>query len=334
MAFDPEGARFRLGEARGHYESWFLRGNHPSRALAFWLRYTVFSPKNRPQDAYAELYAIVFDGERARHVATREKHPLTEAFFPTSGLGVRIGASRLDEGHATGSARGPGQDAPTITWELVIRGGDAPLLLLPEKYYDGGFPKAKSLVMRPGVSFSGYLLVDGERVDVTGWRGSLNHNWGVRHTDRYAWGQVIGFPGAHDTVLEVATARIALGPVLSPAMTPIVLRHRGHEYRLNDMRKLFGRAKVKGLDWSFKARGDGIELRGAMRMGPPDAVTLIYENPPGGAKICINTKIASCRLEIRTASGAEELFTPSGAAFELLVDALADTGVDGLPSPI
>ena len=29
----------------GHYESWFLRGNHPSRPLAFWIRYTIFHPR-------------------------------------------------------------------------------------------------------------------------------------------------------------------------------------------------------------------------------------------------------------------------------------------------
>ena len=58
---DVEGARFRLGEARGHYESWFVRGNHPSRPLAFWFRYTVTSPAHRPQDSVAELFAIVFD---------------------------------------------------------------------------------------------------------------------------------------------------------------------------------------------------------------------------------------------------------------------------------
>lgn len=29
----------------GHYESFFQRANHPTRPLAFWIRYTIFSPK-------------------------------------------------------------------------------------------------------------------------------------------------------------------------------------------------------------------------------------------------------------------------------------------------
>jgi len=334
MAVDPEGARFRLGAARGHYESWFVRGNHPTRPLAFWFRYTVFSPAARPQDAEAELYAIVFDGERGRHLVARQRHPLSDSLFPTAGLGVRIGASRLDRDSAEGRAEGPGPGV-VISWKLAFVGGGPPLLMLPERLYAGGFPKAKSLVIRPSVTFGGEIALGDEVLPVDGWRGSVNHNWGSRHTDRYAWGQVAGFVDHPDTFLEVATARIRVGPVLTPAMTPIVLRHQGREHRLNALRTLFGRASLHGLEWSFKARGEGLALRGTMRAGPIDVVTLWYPNPPGGQKICINTKIATCELELTTDGGhTERLRTPNGAAFELLVDALSDTGLATLPTPI
>jgi len=336
MAVDPEGARFRLGEARGHYESWFLRGNHPDRPLAFWFRYTVTSPTGRPQDAVAELFAITFDGERGRHGVARERHPMIETMFPSSGLGVRIANARLERDHAYGNAHGPNKESPgaaMIAWDLNFSGGGAPLLLLPEGLYSGGFPRAKSLVMQPNVTFKGTYHVGHETTVVDGWRGSINHNWGERHTDRYAWGQVAGFPEAPDTFLEVATARIRLGPILSPPMTPVVLRHRGHEYRLNKLRKLFGRAHMNGLEWSIKARGDGLRLRATFRTAPLDVVALYYDNPPGGRKICINTKIGSCDLELTTAAGVEHLRSPHGAAFELLCDALSDIGVPNLPTP-
>ena len=353
MTVDPEGARFRLGVARGHYESWFVRGNHPTRPLAFWIRYTVTSPAARPQDAVAEMFAIVFDGERGRHVVARQTHPLSEALFPTSGLGVRIAGSRLERDSAEGRAEGPtvarggaegptvargGAEGPTtgvaITWKLAFEGGGPPLLLLPERFYAGGFPKAKSLVIRPNITFKGHVQVGDEAIPVDGWRGSVNHNWGSRHTDRYAWGQVAGFIDAPDTFLELATARIRMGPVLTPAMTPVVLRHHGREHRLNALRTLFGRASVRGLEWTFKAEGEGLSLRGTVRAAPADVVTLFYANPPGGRKICINTKIATCDLELTTARGVERLRTPHGAAFELLVDELSDTGLPDLPAPI
>lgn len=331
MKVDPEGARFRFGVARGHYESWFVRGNHPTRPLAFWLRYTVTSPAARPQDAEAELYAIVFDGERDRHVVARQPVPLSDSLFPTAGLGVRIGAAQLSRDGAQGRAQGA---SAVIAWTLTFEGGGPPLLLLPERFYAGGFPKAKSLVMRPSVTFGGQVTIGDEVIPVDGWRGSVNHNWGSRHTDRYAWGQVAGFADHPDTFLEVATARIRVGPILTPAMTPIVLRHRGREHRLNALRTLFGRAAIEGLEWTFKARGEGVALRGVVRASPRDVVTLWYPNPPGGRKICINTKIASCELELESDAGAERLATTHGAAFELLVDALSDTGLTTLPTPI
>ena len=75
--------------------------------------------------------------------------------------------------------------------------------------------------------------VDGRRVDVQNWRGSLNHNWGRRHTDHYAWGQVAGFDNAPDVFLECATARLRFDGIWTPAMTLVVLRIGSEELRLN-----------------------------------------------------------------------------------------------------
>jgi len=44
-------SRYIQGQKRGHYESYFLRANHPSRPLAFWIRYTIFSPDKQPEKA-------------------------------------------------------------------------------------------------------------------------------------------------------------------------------------------------------------------------------------------------------------------------------------------
>lgn len=338
MAVDPEGARFRLGEARGHHETWSVRGKHPTRPLAFTIRYTIVSPANRPQDASAELFAISYDGERSSHVIAREKHPLAEAILPTSGLGVQIGSARIQHDHASGSARrrlAPSSDGVVaLGWELAFRGGGDPLLLLPERFYEAKFPRSKTVAIRPGLSLSGELRIGSERIDVAGWRGSLNHSWGVRHTDRYAWGQVIGFDEAHDTIFQLATARVALGPLLSPKMTPMVLRHRGREHRLNALRKVFGRARLRGLRWAFKARGPNLKLRGIIHASPLDVVTMRFDDPAGGDKLCVATRLASCELEVTTAEGVEHLRTGSGADFELMVDRLESIGLDNLPPPI
>ena len=56
--------RYRPGDEEGHYESYFQRANHPGRPLAFWIRHTIFSPRNRAafeilsdRDAGNKMYA-------------------------------------------------------------------------------------------------------------------------------------------------------------------------------------------------------------------------------------------------------------------------------------
>ena len=51
-------------------------------------------------------------------------------------------------------------------------------------------------------------------------------------------------------------------------------------------------------------------------------VGLNYHNPPGGNKVCLNTKIAACNLRFRDkeAKTEEILSTSNRAAFEILTD--------------
>src|SRR4029079_18327575 len=108
----------------------------------------------------------------------------------------------LEEGSLRGAARSGDHH---IGWALDYTSPEPPLLLLPERLYTGGFPKAKSLVGSPNAHYHGALEVDGVPVEVDGWVGSQNHNWGERHTDLYAWAQVAGFDDAPNAFLECAS---------------------------------------------------------------------------------------------------------------------------------
>jgi hypothetical protein len=163
-------------------------------------------------------------------VAVKERHPFPSCAFAQDQLSVRIGDAELGEGRLAGSARRAGH---RIGWQLEYTCPDPPLLLLPERLYATGFPKAKSLVGAPNARFRGTLDVDGTAVAVDDWIGSQNHNWGERHTDRYAWGQVAGFDGAEQAFLECASARLRVGPLWTPWITPLVLRLDGREHRFN-----------------------------------------------------------------------------------------------------
>lgn len=314
--------RFDATLGAGHYESWFQRANHPTRPLGLWIRYTIFCPKGQPERALGELWAIWFDGERGVIAAAKQEVPWSECACARDRLQVRIGAATLDGR----SLRGSVQAAHALGWELEYTSPEPPLLLLPANLYEGGFPKAKALVGAPNAVFRGTMTVDGETHEIDGWVGSQCHNWGSRHTDRYAWGQVAGFDGAPDTFLECATARLKLGPLWTPAMTLIVLRVEGEQIALNSLgqaARAQGRVVAEGpeFSWALASRRRGVEVEARIRAPRAAFVGLAYKNPPGGVKTCLNSKIASCELTLRRPGRAPlTLRSASRAAFEILTD--------------
>jgi hypothetical protein len=309
--------RFISSDPGGHYESYFQRANHPQRALAFWIRYTVFSPKGRPADAVGELWAIYFDGERERITTVKEVVPISACRFAAQGLDVRIGSALLVDGQLQGRAC---SGANRLEWDLRYAGDEPPLLLLPAALYERGFPKAKALVGTPNARFDGVLSVNGEAVDVGGWVGSQNHNWGSRHTDSYAWGQVAGFDNAPRTFLECSTVRLKLGPFWTPPMTVLVLRLEDREICMNSLTQAFrARGEFDFPSWRFESRAPDLRVSGTVHAPKSLFVGLAYNNPPGGAKTCLNTKLAACELTVEEVGRPPRMLsTKHRAAFEIL----------------
>ena len=312
------------GQPAGFYESYFQRANHPTRPLAFWIRYTLFSPAGRPGEAIGELWAIVFDGETGRHVVAKQELPFAErCAFGREALSVAIGDARLDPGRLRGEA---GAGADRIAWDLSYAGGERPLFLLPLRLYEAPLPRAKSLVGAPLAVYRGTLRAGDREIPIDGWVGSQNHNWGTRHTDKYAWGQVAGFDDAPDSFLEIATARLRIGPLWTPNLTPMVLRHRGEEIALRSLRQAVQTdASFHYFAWRFRAETDRVAIEGVISARAEDFVGLRYANPPGGEKHCLNSKIAACELTLRRKAlggvvAVETLRTARRAAFEILTE--------------
>ena len=313
------GSRFRRGDPTGFYESYFQRGNHPDRPLAFWIRYTVFSPRARPDEACGELWAIYFDGESSRITAVKEAVPLSECHFSPTGLEVRVAGATLTDRSLSGRAVSKAHD---VRWTLDFDGEGPALLLLPEPLYSRPFPKAKALVGTPNARYTGMLTVDGVVIPIDGWRGSQNHNWGSQHTGRYAWGQVAGFDNAPEAFLECATAQVELGPFWSPRLTFVVLREGTEEIALNGLlQAMRTSAHVDSFAWSIDARARDVRISGSIHAPASAFVGLRYRNPPGGEKTCLNTKIASAEITVsRRGRPARTLTSRHGAAFEILGD--------------
>jgi hypothetical protein len=312
--------RYAPGQAEGHYESFYQRANHPTRPWAFWIRYTLFSPRGMPGSAIGELWSIFFDGETGEHVVAKEEYPLGDCHFDRDSFSARVGDRVLTPDALRGTCSSFGE---SISWDLTYGGDQEPLYLLPRRLYEGGFPRAKSLVGLPLAVYRGELVVNGRRIEVEDWVGSQNHNWGSRHTDYYAFGQVAGFDDAPGSFLEVVSARIKIGPFWTPTVTLLVLRHRGREYSLvTTAEGLRARARFGYFFWDFATESAEVRIRGRIAADPADFVALNYYNPPGGIKHCLNTKIGRCELTVTDkATGREDVLTTRRRAlFEILTD--------------
>jgi len=213
-------------------------------------------------------------------------------------------------------------DGRFLSWDLAWK-GDAPILyFLPHALYEAKLPKAKSVVAWPQARFDGKMIVGEREVEVAGWPGSQNHNWGSKHTDTYAWGQVVGFDGAPDTFFEAITAQVKLGPFKTPWLTVIAVRHEGKEYLLNTIgvaRK--AKAEWRFFEWDLENENADIHVRARITANKADFVGLDYRNPPGGSHTCLNSKIARCELTLTPKGGSPvTLKSRHRAAFEILTD--------------
>jgi hypothetical protein len=305
-----------------YYESRFIRANNPVRAQALWLRSTLLLPTTGA--AAADVWVMIFDPDGRADRALKQPHQIDQAVFRDDPWTARIGPVGVDAGSARGSAAAGSVRA---SWDLRIRPGEQPpVKLLTDRGYRARFPTAKTMVRHPLARFDGSLDLDDTHVNVDGWTGSVNHNWGRRHTPAYAFGQVCGFDGEPESTLEIVTAHAALGPVKLPAATLFVLRHGGREFALRSVPAARNtKAKYRPFRWSFQGSVDGVRLTGEMTASPADVIGLTYTDTTGTSKYCYNSAIATCRIQLSgPAVTPVELTASRRAMFEILTDVRND----------
>jgi hypothetical protein len=301
-----------------YYESRYIRANHPELAQALWLRETLLLPTDG--DPVADVWVMVFDPDGAGNHALKEPYPIDAADYSYDTWTARIGAATIDDRSAQGVVTGRNRSA---RWDLRITGGaEEPVKLLTERAYKARFPTAKTTVRHPLAQFDGRLELDDVRVAVDGWIGSVNHNWGTRHTPAYAFGQVCGFDNAPDSSLEIVTARARVGPFMTPGVTLLVFRHDGQEFAV---RSIIGSMQTHGryrpFSWAFGGRVGEQMIEGEIVAEPSDVIGLTYTDTDGRSKYCYNSAIATCRIQVAgKAFERAELVATRRAMFEILTD--------------
>jgi hypothetical protein len=312
----------------GHVESWFLKANDPKAPeRAFWLKFTLLAAPGgaqRARPALAEVWAIRFDGGNT-HRAAKGSFLASESTLGAGVLDVKVGSCELGPGRVKGAV---GEGASRLSFDLEFDygadGGQTPIFGFPHTWmYEGGFPKSKLYTSCPNTHFRGKITAGDDIWEIEEWRGMLGHNWGVTHSPSYHWAQCslfVGDDGPEDAVFEGFSGKIALGPFLSPWLSGGVLRYKGEDILLNSVGGLFGnKVRTELYRWSCVLSGGEWRAIWSVEAPRDDFVGLRYFDPGGRENHCLNSKIATCTLQLeRKGARVANLRGERSCAYEIL----------------
>jgi len=322
--------RWHAGHRGGHVESFFLKANNPQRPeMAFWLKFTILD-SGREGGAVAEVWAVRFPARGGPHVGAKSTLSAADCHLANDKLELRMGECLLRAGKTSGAV---GEGAEQIRWDLEFDYADQqPMYGLPHRWmYEAAFPRNKVYTSCPSTRFRGTVSVGDEAWQISDWPGMLGHNWGASHNPRYHWAQCNLFEG-EDCVFEGYSARLKLGPWLSPWLTGAMVRFEGEDIAFNAVSRALNKTvQAELFRWSFDARQGDWQIRWHVEADREDFAGLDYVNPDGGSNFCLNSKIATCNLQLSRREGGNwqqvaDLWGRSSCAYEILVQDL-DHGV-------
>ena len=315
------GLRYRPGAKSGknHVESWFMKANEPDGRRALWVRCTIFARAELP--AVAEAWAIAFDRHRG-HVAVKSTVALGAARFAKDALDVDVDGAQLSLSRARGalsSGRG------SLAWDVAL-GPEraAPIIHFPSlaMYRDALPPWSKLVTPLSDALATGAVRVergadDVETWEIEGWPAMVGHNWGRGNAELYAWTHCNAWD-VEGLVFEAMSARVRIGPMLSPMATSAYVRWKGKSWDLSGVRALTkNRGALSLRRWEMTGEDDGLSIACDVAAETDDIVGLHYPNPAGPMTHCLNTKLARARLEVRLPGGETITATSRAAALEI-----------------
>jgi hypothetical protein len=314
----------------GHYESFYLKLNRPDGGPGVWIRHTVHKrPGEQPTCA---LWFVLFDAEAPGPRATKRQFGADRLSAP-AGAYIQIAEATLADGRASGRIETP---AVTAVWELEFSDQHEPFHHLPRDFlYRAPLPKTKFLSPYPDAVFTGHLEVDGERIDVNGWRGMIGHNWGAEHAERWVWVQGSGFDDrSPEDYFDMAVGRIKVGGRTTPWVGNAMLMLDGRQHRLGGFGHIPS-TEVSELPTgaSFSLKGRDLELSGSVSAPAKDFVAWVYADPVGPEHNTLNCSISDLELRVKLNGAAAQTLKVGGAAAYEFGTRDTDHGIPVQPYP-
>jgi hypothetical protein len=222
----------------------------------------------------------------------------------------------------------------TASWDLSIASGEAPLRpLRPAVLERAPLPRTKLTAPVPDGLVSGTLTIGGQPVvPVSGWRGTVGHNWGSEHADTWVWLHAAGFGAAPEAWLELVLARIRVAGARSPWLAMGALSLGGQRIPLGGLGRR-PRADAQPGRLLAAIPSPGARLRLSVTTAGEDAVTVPYLDPAGGSRAVRHAALAAVELTLHRRGQAGLALSTHHGAYEYGTSAgIAGTGLEPLPA--
>jgi hypothetical protein len=305
-----------------HIESFFIKANDPKHDRSLWLRLSLFSDGKETQ---GEALAVLFDKERGKPIAARERWPVSRILADPERPGVGIGPCAIEEGHAYGVVQG---ETHALSWELGLDDEAPEYRHLPsERLYRSDLVSNKLVSPHPSATLRGRLeLWEGRhrhaecvRIDLNGWRAMQGHHWGKRNAESWAWSHCNLFNEAPTgAFFEGLSARTRLAGILQPHVSLGRLVIGEQVYRFDTWSSLGSRnrSEVSPLAWKFALSGPDGTLDGEVRAHGDDAVSITRPASAGPAPSVVSSR-AELTLTLTPKHGPSRSLHSSKASLEM-----------------
>ncbi|MBK5229872.1 MAG: hypothetical protein JJE27_01750, partial [Thermoleophilia bacterium] len=258
-----------VAASAGHYESYYLKAGDPDGSRAVWIRYTVHKRPGQPPAG--SIWLTVFDRDAGRPRAIKQTAPAGEL---TTGPNLYVGVGdcgAFSPARADGRISGAGREG---SWGITLAGDEPPLEHLPTRLYGTPLPRTKLLTLRPAALFSGWVEIDGRRVELADWPGMVGHNWGAQHAEQWVWLHGTSFDDrGTDTWIDMAMGRIKVGRWTTPWIANGAISLDGRRHQLGGI----GRTRATRVDarqghCEFELPGKNLTVSGTVVAPADDTV--------------------------------------------------------------
>lgn len=297
---DANALRCRPGVTAGFYEVYCLMISAPASDFGAWIRYVVQAPE-RPEDAWCELWATVFDDGGGESFGLMREYDLTALEAQRSPFLLRLGEGRLQSGALSGVLDGRGH---RISWDLSLASGRSPYLPFPEELYKGDHLPVGYLSPYHDGRFDGWIEVDGRRVEIEEATGEQMHLWGRKHPPRIHWAHCSSFDGVENVELGLHAA-----PQVDDSSPPPVhlayLRAGDRSYQLLSVTDGSTATHEAGLGfWRFEAESETLRIEAEISGDPALLVEAEYREPDGSPWWAVHNDLCSSTVELSTREAA------------------------------